>query len=167
MITIRAFQQADWPSVQTIYQQGIATKNATFQKQAKSWAEWHGSILPGCRLVAIDSERDTVVGWAALSSVSSRQVYTGVADVSIYISSTQQGQGVGRKLLQILITESEKNGFWTLQAGIFPENVGSIALHKKCGFREVGVREKLGQMDDVWRDVILLERRSQRVGVIL
>ncbi len=164
-ITIRAFQQADWPLVQTIYQQGIDTKDATFQKKAKSWDQWHRSTLPVCRLVAVAGDNETVVGWAALSSVSRRQVYTGVAEVSIYVSLTQQGQGIGQKLLQTLIAESEKNEIWMLQAGIFPENGGSITLHKKCGFREVGLREKVGKMDDVWRDVILLERRSRVVGV--
>lgn len=163
MIKIRAFQKEDWPFVRTIYQQGIDTKNATFQEKAKTWLEWDTTVLPVCRLVAVAD--DQVVGWAALSAVSSRQVYAGVAEVSVYISTRHQGQGIGRALLSALVTESEKAGIWTLQAGIFPENEASIALHKKCGFRVVGVREKLGKMECTWRDVMLLERRSTTVGV--
>ena len=162
MIEIRAFQQNDWNSVQTIYQQGIDTKDATFEKKAKVWTEWNRSSLEKCRLVAVAS--DKVVGWAALSPVSNRAVYTGVVEVSIYIATAHQGQGIGRKLLSALIEESEKAGIWTLQAGIFPENKVSIELHKKCGFRAVGLREKIGQMDGKWRDVLLLERRSQVTG---
>lgn len=163
MIEIRSFQQNDWLWVQDIYQQGINTKNATFQRKAKSWEEWHNSVLEVCRLVA--AEGQTVVGWAALSQVSNRQVYAGVAEVSIYISATHQGQGIGRKLLLALIESSEQAGIWTLQAGIFPENKASIELHKKCGFRIVGIREKLGKMDDTWRDIAFLERRSEIVGL--
>lgn len=163
MIKIRAFQPEDWPVVQTIYQQGIDTKNATFQEKAKSWPEWDSTALPVCRLVAVEDHQ--VVGWAALSAVSSRRVYTGVAEVSVYVSIHHQGQGAGKALLSALVTESEQAGIWTLQAVIFPENEVSIALHKKCGFRVVGVREKLGKMDDTWRDVVLLERRSTIVGV--
>ncbi len=163
MTTIRAFQPEDWPTVQAIYQQGIDTKNATFQTQAKSWTEWDESMLKICRLVAVTDGK--VSGWAALSGVSSRAVYAGVAEVSIYIASHQQGKGIGRSLLIELICQSESEGFWTLQAGIFPENEGSIVLHLKCGFAKVGVRQKLGQMDGRWRDVVLLERRSQIVGV--
>jgi len=161
MIQIREFQQSDWPAVQRIYQQGIDTKNATFQPRAKSWAEWDSSNLPQCRLVAeIAGE---VAGWAALSAVSTRRVYRGVAEVSVYISAAHRGQGVGKRLLSALVSESERAGFWTLQAVIFPENRASVALHQKCGFRIVGRREKLGKMDDTWRDVLLLERRSRVV----
>ena len=163
MIEIRAFQNKDWPLVQTIYQQGIDTKNATFQTKVKEWQEWHSSMLKTCRLVAVDNTQ--VTGWAALSPVSSRRVYAGVAEVSIYVSVYHQGQGIGKRLLSALVAESEKTGIWTLQAGIFPENTASIELHKKCGFRVVGVREKLGKMDGTWRDVLLLERRSKVVGV--
>ena len=148
--------------VKTIYQQGIDTQNATFQEKAKSWPEWDQSMLKVCRLVAVDA---AVVGWAALSAVSGRAVYAGVAEVSIYLAPAYQGQGIGRQLLTALIAASEQAGFWTLQAGVFPENVGSVALLKKCGFRVVGVREKLGQMKGRWRDVLLLERRSQTVGI--
>ncbi len=162
-IEIRSFQQDDWPFVQNIYQQGIDTKNATFEEKAKTWPAWDNSTLKVCRLVVIDGQR--VRGWAALNPVSSRQVYAGVAEVSVYIATAYQGQGIAKKLLTTLVEASEKAGIWTLQAGIFPENQASIGLHKKCGFRVVGTREKLGKMDDTWRDVVLLERRSQVVGI--
>ena len=163
MSQVRNFRPDDWPAVQAIYQEGIDTKIATFQERAKEWDEWDTSILKVCRLVATVQGR--VAGWAGLSAVSSRAVYRGVAEVSIYISQPYWDKGVGSKLLEALIVESEKAGFWTLQAGIFPENTASLALHQKCGFRIVGSRERLGKMDDVWRDVLLLERRSQVVGV--
>lgn len=159
---IRAFVDTDWPAVQTIYQQGIDTKNATFQTTVKSWEAWDGSMHRQCRLVAIEGE--TVAGWAALSPVSSRCVYGGVAEVSVYVDTVWQGRGVGKLLLSALVTESEQAGFWTLQAGIFPENIASVRLHEKCGFRTVGRRERLGQMEGHWRDVLLLERRSAVVG---
>ena len=163
MIEIRPFGEADWPAVQEIYQQGINTKNATFQEKVKAWTEWNGNTLQACRLVATAGEK--VVGWAALSPVSSRTVYAGVAEVSVYVSTTFHGQGIGHMLLAALVAESEKAGFWTLQAGIFPENIASLKLHQNCGFRVVGVREKLGKMGDTWRDVLLLERRSKIVGI--
>ena len=162
-INIRAYQQEDWPVVQAIYQQGIDTQNATLETKVKAWEDWTRTMLPECRLVAVQD--GTVVGWAGLSPVSSRTVYAGVAEVSIYISTDHQGQGIGTRLLAALIDASEQAGFWTLQAGIFPENVASIELHRKCGFRVVGLREKLGQMDGIWRDVVLMERRSKTVGV--
>ncbi len=158
MIKVRPFYKDDWPWVQEIYQQGIDTKNATFQQKAKDWAEWNNSVFEQCRLVA--TEDNTIVGWAALSPVSNRRVYAGVAEVSVYVSNASQGKGIGKLLLSTLVAKSEKAGFWTLQAGIFPENIVSIELHKKCGFRVVGVRKGIGQMDGKWRDVLLLERRS-------
>lgn len=163
IVEIRPFQPGDWPAVQEIYQQGIDTGHATFQTKAKDWVGWDSSTLKECRLVAVAGEQ--VVGWATLSLVSSRPVYAGVAEVSIYVATAQQGRGIGRRLLTALVTESERAGFWTLQAGIFPENRASVELHQKCGFRVVGVRHKLGQMHGLWRDVLLLERRSQHVGV--
>jgi len=163
MVDIRPFQETDWPPVREIYQQGIDTKNATFQTKAKSWPEWDNSLLSVCRLVAVEATQ--VVGWAGLSAVSSRAVYAGVAEVSIYIALSHTGRGIGRYLLSALIAESEQAGFWTLQAVIFPENQSSILLHEKCGFRVVGRRERLGQMDGVWRDVLFLERRSEVVGL--
>jgi len=160
---IRVFVGTDWPPVQAIYQQGIDSKNATFQTTVKSWEAWDGSMHRQCRLVAVEGE--TVAGWAALSPVSSRCVYGGVAEVSVYVAAARQGRGLGKLLLTALVRESEQAGFWTLQAGIFPENIASVRLHEKCGFRIVGLRERLGQLDGRWRDVLLLERRSAVVGV--
>jgi L-amino acid N-acyltransferase YncA len=160
---IRAMRSEDWPAVQKIYFEGIATGNATFETETPEWAKWDQGHLQHCRLVAHDNER--ILGWAALSPVSARQVYSGVAEVSVYVAAAARGRGVGTLLLRSLVEQSERCGLWTLQAGIFPENVASIALHKSCGFREVGLRQKLGQRDGIWRDVLLLERRSSRVCV--
>jgi L-amino acid N-acyltransferase YncA len=160
---IDTMKESDWEQVRSIYLEGIATGDATFETDAPTWEKWNAAHLPSCRLVARSG--DTVRGWAALSSVSSRCVYGGVAEVSIYIGQRYRGIGLGRALLMALITESEKNGLWTLQAGIFPENQASIDLHKRCGFREVGRRERIGKMDGRWRDTVLLERRSSVVGI--
>lgn len=149
----------DWEQVRSIYLEGIATGNATFETDAPSWESWNESHSKTCRLVA-KGEKE-VLGWAALSPVSGRCVYAGVADISIYISQTSKGQGIGTALLRSIINLSEKEGFWTLQAGIFPENTASLNLHKKAGFREVGIRERIGKMNGVWRDVVLLERRRR------
>ena len=162
-MNIRTFDAKDFPAVRDIYQQGINTGNATFQQTGKNWEEWNNSMLISCRLVATESNQ--ILGWAGLSAVSSRDVYSGVAEVSVYVAEHAQGNGIGQKLLSQLILESENNNIWMLQAGIFPENVGSIALHKKNGFRQLGVRDKLGQMNGVWRNVVLMERRSQIAGV--
>ncbi len=153
----------DWPAVRTIYEQGIATGNATFETSAPEWAQWDAKHLADCRLVARLGE--DVVGWAALSAVSDRCVYAGVAEVSVYVAEAAWGQGVGRALLQTLVEASEQAGIWTLQAGVFPENTASLRLHERCGFRIVGRRQRLGQMHGVWRDVLLLERRSHSIGV--
>ena len=161
-VFIRPFRKKDWQAVQHIYQQGLDTGQASFQQRAKPWEAWDGEMMEAPRLVA---EKDgQVIAWTALSPVSSRCVYAGVAEVSIYVGLDNRGQGVGGKLLKSLIAESEAAGIWTLQAGIFPENTASLALHKKCGFRIVGVREKLGELNGIWRDVLLLERRSSVVG---
>jgi L-amino acid N-acyltransferase YncA len=160
--SVRPLTKSDWSDVRAIYLEGISTGNATFEREAPSWDEWHGSHLPDCRLVATKSGR--VVGWAALSPISERCVYSGVAETSIYVSGTARRRGVGRALLQRLIAESEQAGIWTLQAGIFPENRASTALHKSCGFRVVGLRECLGELNGAWRDVFLLERRSKVVS---
>lgn len=153
-----------WDQIKEIYMEGIKTQNATFEKEVPSWEEWDKSHIPSCRIVA--QKEDEIYGWAALSPVSNRCVYTGVAEISIYVSKKHQGKGVGTSLLNTLIKLSEENGFWTLQANIFPENKSSILLHKKCGFREVGIREKLGKMEKGnWRDVVLMERRSTNVGI--
>jgi len=153
----------DWEEVATIYLEGIATGLATFETSAPSFRQWDEGHLPFARLVA--RRGGVVVGWAALSRVSQRSVYAGVAEVSVYVASSSRGAGIGRQLLEALIHESELNGIWTLQAGIFPENTASLALHRACGFREVGHRERIGQLNRAWRDTILLERRSSKVGV--
>jgi L-amino acid N-acyltransferase YncA len=160
---IRAMRSDDWPAIRDIYSEGIATGNATFETEMPEWAKWDQGHLQDCRLVARDSQR--ILGWAALSPVSSRRVYSGVAEASVYVAAEARGRGVGKLLLQSLVERSEHCGIWTLQAGIFPENVPSIALHKSCGFREVGLRQKLGQRGGVWRDVLLLEHRSSSVGI--
>src|SRR5438477_1487704 len=160
---IHQMTKADWPRVKEIYLDGIATGHATFETEAPSFAEWDKAHLPFARLIA--RHVDALVGWAALSPVSQRCVYGGVAEVSVYVSASTRRSGVGRKLLQSLIDESEQNGIWTLQAGMFPENTGSLSLHQSCGFREVGRRRRIGKMNGVWRDTILLERRSSIVGV--
>ncbi|MEO8575321.1 MAG: N-acetyltransferase family protein [Gemmatimonadales bacterium] len=154
----------DWSSVTDIYASGIATGQATFQTSVPMWSEWDSAHLDSCRLVA-RTEDGAVVGWAALSPVSSRCVYSGVAEVSVYIGATARGQGVGRRLLEKLIDESEREAIWTLQSGIFPENEASVALHVSCGFRIVGRRERIGCMNGVWRDNLLLERRSPTIGL--
>jgi phosphinothricin acetyltransferase len=162
-IIIAAMQPEDWSVVETIYLEGIATKNATFETATPTWEKWDAAHLQNCRLVA--RLNDQVVGWAALSPVSIRRVYAGVVEESIYISAAVRGQGIGKILLRALVEQSEQNGIWTIQTGIFPENKASIHLHEVCGFRVLGVREKIGQMDGVWRDVVLMERRSKVVGV--
>ncbi len=151
-----------YTSVAEIYREGIATGNATFQTDAPAWDEWDKSHLPHSRIVAID--KDEVVGWAALTPVSGRCVYAGVAEVSVYIRARQRGKGLGTQLLQRLITDSETNDIWTLQAGIFPENLPSIKIHERLGFRRIGYRERIGQMNGKWRDTVLLEKRSKVVG---
>jgi L-amino acid N-acyltransferase YncA len=148
-----------WNQVREIYREGLRTGQATFETTAPSWEKWDAGHLPIARLLGISSEM--VKGWAALSPVSARAVYAGVAEVSVYVGEQWRGQGVGRALLEALIDESEKNGIWTLQASIFPENEGSIALHKSCGFREIGRRERIGKLNGIWRDTVLLERRSR------
>jgi len=160
---IAPMTEQDWPAVREIYVQGIATGNATFEQAAPEWKEWSERHLPSCRLVARLESR--IVGWAALSPVSSRCVYGGVAEVSVYVADGARGCGVGRQLLDALVNASEQSGIWTLQAGIFPENQASIHLHQQAGFRIVGRRERLGCMNGQWRDIVLMERRSAVVGV--
>ena len=159
---VRPLTAADWPAVRAIYEEGIATGDATFETAAPSWAAWDRAHLAGHRLVAAIGGR--VVGWAALAPVSERCAYAGVAEASVYVAATAAGRGVGRALLERLVEAAEAAGIWTVQAGIFPENTASLALHRRCGFRTVGVRERLGRLDGRWRDVVLLERRSPRVG---
>jgi L-amino acid N-acyltransferase YncA len=160
---IRPLQRADWEAVCEIYREGIATGNSTFEKTAPDWEQWDRGHLSCCRLV-VESGHE-VVAWAALSPVSGRCVYSGVAEASLYVAARARGRGVGLTLLRALISESERGNIWMLQGGIFPENTASLALCKKAGFRVVGVREGLGCMDGRWRDVVLVERRSDVVGV--
>ncbi|HEV7134445.1 MAG TPA: GNAT family N-acetyltransferase [Gaiellaceae bacterium] len=156
---IRELEPADWPDVVRIYEEGIRTGAATFETEPPSWEAWDAGHLAAHRLVV--TLDDVVVGWAALSAVSERGCYRGVAEHSIYIAERVRGLGFGRQLLGALIASSEAGGIWTLQSGVFPENEASLALHTALGFRVVGVRERLGRLHGVWRDVVLLERRSE------
>lgn len=160
---VRPMILADWEQVASVYRQGIATGNATFETDVPAWEEWDAGHLDAPRLVA-DGEGD-VLGWVALSPVSDRCVYNGVAEVSVYVVAATRGKGIGRTLLDEMIQASEEAGIWTLQAGVFPENEASLALLRACGFCVVGVRKRLGTMNGGWRDVVLLERRSSVVGV--
>jgi len=151
-----------WPAVQEIYRAGIASGNATFETEVPEWEQWDAKHLQFARIVIlVDGE---VKGWAALSAISARKVYRGVAENSVYVAPAAQGLGLGRLLLERLIVESEANGIWTLQNSIFPENIASIRLHQSSGFREVGQRERIAQLNGVWRDTIFMERRSLVVG---
>lgn len=153
----------DWNSVASIYKQGIATGFATFETNVPDFETWDSAHLKTCRIVAVQG--DEIVGWAALSPVSGRCVYGGVGEVSVYIAPKARGLGVGKLLMEQLILESEKEGLWTLQSGIFPENEASIQLHKKMGFRYIGKREKIGRtVEGIWRDNVLFERRSDVIG---
>lgn len=152
-----------WSEIAAIYQEGIQTGYATFEKEIPTWEKWNNSHLESCRLIALMDNQ--IVGWAALSPVSFRCVYGGVAEVSIYISKNHRGQNIGNILLKKLIKESEKNEIWTLQSGVFRENIESIKLHENLGFRQIGFREKVGKLDGVWKDNILFERRSKIIGI--
>ena len=153
----------DWAAVSKIYADGIATGIATFEKTVPTYEAWNSAHLSSCRLIA--EQNHSIKGWAALSPVSSRCVYGGVAEVSVYIGSTSRGLGIGKLLMQALITASEAAGFWTIQSGIFPENIGSCILHEQSGFRFIGKRERVGKIDEVWKDNLLYERRSTVVGL--
>jgi L-amino acid N-acyltransferase YncA len=160
-LTLRDLLPADWPAVRAIYEEGIRGGDATFETEPPSWERW-SAAHPELRLVA---ERDGVVaGWAALSPASARHCYRGVGEVSVYVVGEARGAGLGHELLEELVVRSERLGYWTLTAGVFPENEASVRLHNRCGFREVGLREGLGEAGGVWRDVLLLERRSTVVG---
>ncbi len=162
-VTIKSMLQEHWGQVKQIYESGIATGIATFETTAPSWEKWNDGHLAFARLVAVDNNE--VVGWAALSPVSSRCVYGGVAEVSVYVADKHKGKGIGKLLLQKLIKESESNRIWTLQAGIFTDNAASVKLHEKVGFRVIGHREKIGKLNDIWKDNYILERRSKIVGI--
>jgi phosphinothricin acetyltransferase len=161
-VDIGVLEASDWPDVAAVYAQGIETGDATFETAVPGWSEWDSTHRDDCRLVArVDGE---IAGWAALSSVSDRCAYDGVAETSVYVASAMRARGVGGTLLRHLVAASEEAGIWTLQAGVFPENERSVRLHLSQGFRVVGVRERLGRSHGTWRDVLLLERRSGAVG---
>lgn len=162
-IRLEPMRETDWPAVADVYRQGIESGHATFETEVPSRGAWDAGHLKAPRLVAREGER--LLGWGALSPVSDRCVYGGVAEVSVYVAGEARGRGIGRRLLEELVAASEAAGIWTLQAGIFPENEASLAIHRACGFRMVGRRERLGRLAGEWRDVILLERRSTAVGV--
>jgi phosphinothricin acetyltransferase len=161
---IEIFKPEDWPSVRSIYLEGILAGNSTFETEAPTWEEWDRAHLPFARVIA-RNEDGTVIGWSALSPVSGRVCYRGVAEVSVYVTSKFQRQGIGRSLLREAVRVSEDNGIWTLQGSIFPENHASRKMCEACGFRQVGRRKHIAKMDGLWRDTVLVERRSTRVGV--
>ncbi len=162
-IHIEPLTREHWEQVREIYREGIASGIATFETETPTWEAWDAGHLAECRLVACADE--TVLGWATLSPVSSRCVYSGVAEVSVYVGTASSGRGVGSLLMEELISCSESAGYWTLQSGVFPENTASLRLHAKHGFREVGRRERIGVLHGVWKDIVFLERRSSSVGV--
>ena len=161
-ITIEKLRPEHWSGVARIFEEGIATRNATFETEAPAWDAWDSSHLPEHRLAALRGGE--VVGWAAVSPVSDRCCYGGVVESSVYVAETARGEDVGRRLLEALIASTEAAGIWTIEAGMFPENKGSIRLHERVGFEIVGRRKRLGKLDGVWRDVLLLERRSESVN---
>lgn len=161
-LTVQAMRPEDWPAVRAVFLEGVATGQATFETGAPEYAEWDATHLPEPRLVAADAAG--FAGWAALSAVSRRACYAGVAEVSVYVAARCRGRGVGTRLLRDLVSAAERRGIWTLQAVVFPENPASVALHERAGFRLVGRRERIARLRGVWRDTLLLERRSSTVG---
>lgn len=159
-IEIKPLQSEDWADVERIYLDGIATGNATFETSSPGWDKWDASHLQHSRWVALSDGQ--IAGWVALSPVSDRCVYGGVAEISVYVDNQFRGQGIGKSLLRQVITSSEDNGIWTLNAATFPENEQSIGLHLSCGFRKIGIREKIGQLNGVWRNNVIMERRSPK-----
>jgi L-amino acid N-acyltransferase YncA len=155
---VRPMRDEDWPAVRTIYLQGIASGNATFETEAPTFERWSASHLPAHRFVAVRGE--DVVGWAALAPISDRCAYAGVVENSVYVAEDARGDHIGRRLLETLIAHADTAAIWTIQTGIFPENVASVQLHLRCGFRIVGTRERLGQLHGRWRDVLMVERRK-------
>jgi L-amino acid N-acyltransferase YncA len=162
MVALRPMSAADWPVVERIWAQGIATGHATFETETPTWREFDAARLPQHRLVAEDEGE--VVGWAALSPVSRRPCYEGVAEHSVYVAEAARGRGIGRLLMEALLSSAEEAGIWTIQTSIFPENAASLALHERVGFRVVGRRERIAKLDGAWRDTLFLERRSPAVG---
>jgi len=163
-VNIDQMSASDWEQVRAIYLEGIRSGHSTFETEAPSWEKWDEGHHRFARLVMRDGE--TVLGWAALSPVSKRDVYRGVAELTVYVRENARGQGIGRALLEKLIQESEQNGIWTLQASIFPENIASVQLHLRCGFREVGRRQRIAMLNGVWRDTLLFERRTNLVNPV-
>src|ERR1700722_16072300 len=160
---IQRLTEKHWPEVSAIYASGLATGNANFSLRVPAWEEWDNAHLKNCRLVMMEAGK--VLGWAALTAVSDRCVFAGVAEVSVYVSEAARGKGIGQQLLSAIAEESEKNNLWTLEARIFAENVASIKIHEANGFRIVGRRERIGQLNGIWRNIVLMERRSEKVGV--
>lgn len=163
-VLIKPMQREHWEKVKQIYESGIATGIATFETNAPTWEKWNDGHLTFARLVAV--ENNEIMGWAALSPVSDRCVYGGVAEVSVYMADNHKGKGIGKLLLLNLISKSESNNIWTLQAGIFTDNIASVKLHENVGFRVIGHREKIGKLKNVWKDNFILERRSKTVGIV-
>lgn len=163
-IVFKPLESGHWKAIRAIYLEGIATGQATFETEGPTWHEWDEKHLPFARIVAVTVTDGAPVGWAALSAVSARGAYVGVAEVSVYVAANSRGQGVGRALLEHLIAESESNGIWTLQAGIFPDNLASMKVHQRCGFRTIGLRERIARLHGIWRDTLILERRSEVTG---
>ncbi len=162
---VSSLEAGHWNQVRQIYLDGIASGQATFETAAPSWKEWDSNHLRVGRILAVSEISGEILGWAALSRVSTRAVYEGVAEVSVYVATGARGKGVGKTLLDALVHKADENGLWTLQASVFPENLASVALHKSCGFREVGLRERIACLKGAWRDTLLLERRSRLVGI--
>ena len=160
---IRPMQQADGPTVIDIYAFGLNTRNATFETNALSWKDWDKKHLRHSRFVY--EHQEVVKGWTALTPVSTREVYKGVAEVSVYVAENYLGRGIGSQLMQKVIIASEANGIWTLYSSLFPENTASVKLHQKHGFRKIGIRERIARLDGIWRDTLIMERRSTIVGI--
>jgi phosphinothricin acetyltransferase len=162
MPEIRPLAHTDWPAVERIYGQGIATRAATFETEPPGWEQFDAGRLPGHRLVAV--EDGVVVGWAAVAPVSTRECYAGVVEHSVYVAEEARGRGIGSALLEALVESAEAGGIWTIQSSIFPENAASVRLHERAGFRVVGRRERIAKLDGAWRDTVLVERRSRVAG---
>ncbi len=160
MVEIRPLVRADWPAIERIYAEGIASRNATFEEAPPSWSEFDAGRLPSHRFVAV--EDGDIVGWVAISPTSKRECYAGVVEHSVYVAGHAQGRGIGRTLMEALLESADAAGIWTIQASIFPENEATAALHEKLGFRVVGRRDRIAKLDGEWRDTIFIERRSDR-----